>query len=108
MGYSCLLIFLKYLHEHTTEAIQTSVPCDIAVIDKALEAHGLQNHERMALYKVLAGILLIGNITFEDFDGYCRVIDGSKQLLLDVASLFAMDAIELEDCLTYRLIRSLR
>lgn len=95
-------IYLKYLNEDTASASQSQVPFNFNEIDNALEAYNLGRNERIQLFKVLAGILLLGNICFEAFEEKCQLSEASKQVLLDVATLFSMDGGELEACLTSR------
>lgn len=98
-----LHFFPKYLPQKTIE-----VPYDIAEVENALDHFGLSKSTRMSLFKILSGILFMGNIDFDDIDGGCRVSDNSKQVLITVASLFGIQTNELEECVTTREIHSLR
>lgn len=101
------LVFLHFFPKYLPQK-KFDVPYGIAEVNDALDHFGLDKSTRMGLFKILSGILLIGNIGFDDIDGGCRVSDDSKQVLTTVASLFGIETNELEECVTTRQIRSLR
>lgn len=73
-------------------------------IDDALKTAGIVEENRLKIYKILSGILLLGNIEFEQLDGKdgCFVSNASK--LSPVAKLFGIDKEKLENVLVNRLI----
>lgn len=100
-----LFSFAQYLSK---EMCRTPPPYDIDTIDNALDRFGLTKDMRTYVYKVLAGVLLIGNITFEDTEVGCSVTKVSEDIFTNAANLFGIDATELKDCLTSRPVVSLK
>lgn len=69
---------------------------------------GFDNVERLNVYKILVGIFLLGDISFEiqntDSNEKCNVAETSRQILNNAAELFRLEALTLEDALVTRSI----
>lgn len=73
---------------------------------------GLTEIERFEIYRIVAAVLHLGNVTFEDnpddTKGGCRVADSSEKYLIMVAKLIGIDAMELRQALVSRVMQSSR
>lgn len=81
-------------------------------LDKALSRLGLSENEKLQIYTMVAAVLHLGNVEFEDNPedtrGGCRVAKG-KEKSLDIASkLLGIDASELTQALESRVMQSSR
>lgn len=85
---------------------------DFGNLDKALARMGITENERFEIYRLVAAVLHLGNVTFEDnpedTKGGCRVADSSEKYLLMVSKLIGLDAIELRQALVSRVMQSSR
>lgn len=72
-------------------------------IDEQLATFGLTRDERECVYKLLAGILHLGNIEFESSDDdSCRIAITSEDTYKTVAQLLSIELSVLESNLIYR------
>lgn len=62
--------------------------------------------KRSVIYKILAGILLLGDLTFEPEvtknNDECYISESSRQSLINAAELFGIDACMLENTVLLR------
>lgn len=79
---------------------------------QALSRLGISESERMAIYALVAAVLHLGNIEFEDSPedvrGGCKVKRQSESTLAEVARLLGIDPGELRMALVSRLMQSSR
>lgn len=75
-------------------------------LDVALTNFGFDTVKRSIIYKILAGILLLGDLTFEPEDtrnnDKCYISKLSRQSLINAAELFGLDACMLENTVLSR------
>lgn len=78
---------------------------DFLAVDKALIEVGVTNEERIRIYKILAAILHIGNVTFEENPviAGCQIADSSNHSSY-AAQLLGIEPRTLEDSLLTRKI----
>jgi len=73
---------------------------------------GLPEAERLELYKLVAAVLHLGNIAFEDnpedSKGGCRVQDRSERPLATAASLLGVDPEELRQAMISKVMMTNR
>ncbi|XP_077297660.1 myosin heavy chain 95F jaguar isoform X2 [Arctopsyche grandis] len=85
---------------------------DFAKLDQALSRLGISESERMAIYALVAAVLHLGNIEFEDSPedvrGGCKVKRQSESTLTEAARLLGIDPGELRMALVSRLMQSSR
>ncbi|KAF5299207.1 hypothetical protein FQA39_LY02380 [Lamprigera yunnana] len=85
---------------------------DFKILDKALSTLGLNSIEREQVYSMVAAVLHLGNITFEenpeDTRGGCRVQQNSEKSLIIAATLLEIDPSELRQSLVSRVMQSSR
>lgn len=74
------------------------------VIDSTLNQFGLLKEQKIALYKVIAAILHLGNVDFQDHDEGCQVIEAEKKSLNNAANLLGIDARTLSESIMTRSI----
>lgn len=83
-------------------------PYSFEAIDATLAVFGFDNAERLNIYKILVGILLLEDILFEirntDSSEKCYVAETSRHILNNAALLFRLDAFTLENALVTRSI----
>lgn len=83
---------------------------DFLVTDKGLSHFGLNEAERLAIYQVVAAVLHLGNVTFEDnpedAKGGCKVATSSEQSAKVVADLMGVDPEELRQSLVSRVMQA--
>ncbi|KAI1294601.1 Unconventional myosin-VI [Halotydeus destructor] len=82
---------------------------DFRATELAFERFGVGGAQRQEVYKIVAAILHLGNVAFEespdDKRGGCRVKEGkSSQALAKAASLIGVDGDELRTCLLARIM----
>lgn len=84
---------------------------DFAALDKAMDHIGLSHDDKMNIYIVVAAVLHIGNIEFEDdpesSKGGCR-LKANNQSLNIVAKMLGLDNNELEKALISRVMQAHR
>ncbi|XP_013788339.1 unconventional myosin-VI-like [Limulus polyphemus] len=82
---------------------------DFQVLDKALKNIGLSEQEKLAIYTVVAAVLHMGNVTFEDSPddtrGGCKVASSSESSLKTAASLMGLDPEDLRQSLLCRVMQ---
>lgn len=84
---------------------------DLKATDASLRRFGVSDKERVDIYKIVAAVLHLGNVGFEDSPddkrGGCRVKDGpSTQSLKHAATLLGIDSDELNQCLLSRVMQT--
>ncbi|XP_035208221.1 unconventional myosin-VI-like [Stegodyphus dumicola] len=79
-------------------------------LDKALTNMGLADSDRVNIYTVVAAVLHLGNITFEDnpddCKGGCRLSPGTVDVLHTVSSLLGVDSQYLRQSLLSRVMQT--
>lgn len=103
---------LQYLPNHSSkfDSKEVSVPPhNFETIDMAFASFGFDDAERLNIYKILVGILLLEDITFEmeftNREEMCNISKSSIYILNNIAELFQLDALTLENALVSRSIR---
>ncbi|KAL5282800.1 MYO6 family protein [Megaselia abdita] len=83
---------------------------DFSALDKALSRLGLSGNDKFAIYALVAAVLHLGNISFEDMPddvrGGCQVSDSSEKSLKLSAQLLGLDDFELRQALVSRVMQS--
>lgn len=74
------------------------------VIDSTLTQFGLFEDQKLALYKVIASILHLGNVDFHDQSEGCQIIETEKKSLQNAANLLGMEAEVLAESIMTRVI----
>ncbi len=84
---------------------------DFAALDKAMDHIGLSNEDKMNIYIVVAAVLHIGNIEFEEdpesSKGGCRLRSNNQSLNI-VAKMLGVDNDELEKAMISRVMQAHR
>jgi len=79
-------------------------------LDKALGRLGLSEVQKMEIYGLVAAVLHLGNISFEDLPddarGGCQVAETSEKSLKITCKLLGIDADELRQALVSRVMQS--
>ncbi|XP_034117336.1 myosin heavy chain 95F isoform X1 [Drosophila nasuta] len=79
-------------------------------LDKALGRLGLSETDKMGIYTLVAAVLHLGNITFEeipdDVRGGCQVSEASEQSMTITSGLLGVDETELRTALVSRVMQS--
>lgn len=85
---------------------------DFGVCDAAMKHLGFKDEERLGTYNLVAAILHLGNISFEeipdDTKGGCSVTKVAEDSLQMAATLLGVDKDELRDSLTSRVMQAQR
>lgn len=85
---------------------------DFQVLDTALARIGLNDGERFEIYSMVAAVLHLGNIAFEenpeDTRGGCRVAQSSEKSLIIASKLLGIDSSEMKQALVSRVMQSSR
>lgn len=85
---------------------------DFKTLDTALGRMGLSEQEKLAIYTMVAAVLHLGNIEFEDDPedtrGGCRAKQSKESSLSIASNLLGIDASELKQALTSRVMQSSR
>ncbi|XP_058443591.1 myosin heavy chain 95F isoform X2 [Malaya genurostris] len=83
---------------------------DFQDLDQALARLGLSDVQKFQIYGLVAAVLHLGNICFEenpeDAKGGCRVTHGSEKALVITGSLIGLDPSELRQALVSRVMQS--
>lgn len=83
---------------------------DFQTLDKALSRLGLSEDNKLGIYALVAAVLHLGNISFEeiadDVRGGCQVSKDSEKSLAMTAKLLGVDAFELRQALVSRVMQS--
>lgn len=85
--------------------IQLDDVSDFSLTDKAMSQMGITDAERVAIYQVVAGVLHLGNVAFEedpDSKGGCRVMSSTEGSLLTAAQFLGCDKEDLKRALVCR------
>lgn len=81
-----------------------------AELDQALARLGLNDVARLEIYALVAAVLHLGNVSFEenpeDVRGGCQVAKSSEQILAITAKLIGVDSFELRQALVSRVMQS--
>lgn len=79
-------------------------------LDKALGRLGMSNDDKMGIYALVAAVLHLGNIAFEeipdDVRGGCQVSEASEHSLTITSGLLGVDQNELRTALVSRVMQS--
>lgn len=79
-------------------------------LDDALSRLGLSDTAKLEIYSLVAGVLHLGNISFEeipdDVRGGCQVSETSEKSLDITCRLLGLDADELRQALVSRVMQS--
>ncbi|OWF36327.1 Unconventional myosin-VI [Mizuhopecten yessoensis] len=80
------------------------------ICDDAMKHLGFSDSDRLSVYKLVAGVLHLGNISFEenheDTKGGCKVMAGGESALDTAAGLLALEREELRESLTSRIMQT--
>lgn len=80
------------------------------LLDDALTRLGLSEDSKLEIYSLVAGVLHLGNIDFEeipdDVRGGCQVAESSEKSLTITCGLLGLDADELRQALVSRVMQS--
>lgn len=83
---------------------------DFQQLDEALSRLGMSDSTKLEIYALVAGVLHLGNITFEenpeDVRGGCQVSKSSEHSLSITAKLIGVDSFELRQALVSRVMQS--
>uniref|UniRef100_A0A336MXX6 CSON008982 protein n=1 Tax=Culicoides sonorensis TaxID=179676 RepID=A0A336MXX6_CULSO len=83
---------------------------DFQELDQALARLGITEEHKNSIYALVAAVLHLGNIRFEenpdDTRGGCRVSSNGEQALTITAKLIGLDTFELRTALTSRIMQS--
>nr|CAB3264159.1 unconventional myosin-VI [Phallusia mammillata] len=82
---------------------------DFSRISNSMKEMGISDGDIMEIFQVVAGVLHLGNITFEDAGGSsggCMVSDSSRESVKITAELLGLDPTSLTEALTTRSMRS--
>lgn len=84
---------------------------DFRATDRSLAHFGVSDQDKINIYQIVAGILHLGNVIFEDSPddtkGGCRIQDGpGKESLRRAAHLLGIDVGELAQCLLSRVMQT--
>lgn len=81
-------------------------------MDAALSRMGLSDDEKLQMYTLVAAVLHLGNIEFEDDPedtrGGCRAKQSREKSLTIASTLLGIDPSELKQALTSRVMQSSR
>lgn len=96
----------SYNYTSTTTSVDSiNDSSDFKEMDSAMDAVGV-GPEKMEFYKIVAGIMHLGNVDFDAKRDACDVSGRSSGSLEDAASLFGMDSRDLARALTHKTIQS--
>lgn len=83
---------------------------DFQQLDQALSRLGLSDSTKLEIYAMVAGVLHLGNIAFEenpdDVRGGCQVSKSSEHSLSITSKLLGVDSFELRHALVSRVMQS--
>lgn len=105
----------KSAHQAKFGAIQDQLIDDIKCYqqtDRALTNFGVTEEQKLTIYSIVAAVLHLGNVTFEDdledSKGGCRVSASSEQSLKTAARLCGLDKDQLRQSLVSRIMSTSR
>lgn len=73
-------------------------------LDQAMSGMGLLETEKLKIYEVIAGVLHLGNVSFEEDGEGCKITDSSLESFEIASNLLHIDAPELRKSLTSKLL----
>lgn len=74
-------------------------------MDSVLESLGITQENRLVAYRLVAGILNLGNVEFKNFGfNECHITDCSRETMSRAADLLSINQNDLETSLTNRSI----
>lgn len=83
---------------------------DFQQLDQALSRLGIGESVKLEIYAMVAGVLHLGNISFEenpdDVRGGCQVSKSSEHSLSITSKLLGVDSYELRQALVFRVMQS--
>lgn len=82
---------------------------DFKNLEKAFMNFGVCDEVKWNIFRIVAGVLHLGNIEFEDGDdtrGGCRISQSSEESLNLAASLIKIEASSLRQCLMTRIMQT--
>lgn len=83
---------------------------DFQQLDQALSRLGIGESVKLEIYAMVAGVLHLGNISFEenpdDARGGCQVSKSSEHTLSITSKLLGVDSYELRQALVFRVMQS--
>ena len=82
---------------------------DFQITDKAMTLMGVSDSEKMAIYGIVAGVLHLGNVFFEDdpeSKGGCKVTPASEASLNNAATFLGCDLQDLKRSLVSRAMQA--
>lgn len=83
---------------------------DFQHLDEALSRLGMSDTNKLEIYALVAGVLHLGNISFEenpeDVRGGCQVAKSSEHSLSITSKLLGVDSFELRQALVSRVMQS--
>lgn len=91
---TCLLLLPPPPHWSTDE--------DISTLDESLSLFGLSEVQRGKIYEIVAGILHLGNIQFEEKEYRCYIVGDTVKYLEYSAKLLGIDYKILKNSLLER------
>ncbi|OTF76177.1 myosin heavy chain 95F-like protein, partial [Euroglyphus maynei] len=102
----------QHLNEgHLSDSIVNDL-AEFQAMDRALHHFGVDETGKIIIYEIVAAILHLGNIQFEespnDSHGGCRVAEhnDSRMALKDAAQLLGVDSDQLQQCLQTRIMQT--
>ncbi|KAK2154661.1 hypothetical protein LSH36_261g02057 [Paralvinella palmiformis] len=85
---------------------------DFERTDEAMSHMGMNGNEKMAIYTIVAGVLHLGNVTFEDDEnstkGGSKVTAQSEPALRNAATLLGVEPDEMKQALVSRVMQASR
>lgn len=102
----------EFLGKGALRDIQLDDQADFLKTDAAMSHMGMSDGEKLSIYVIVAGVLHIGNVNFEEDDksskGGCRVTAASDGSLANAAQLFGVDKEDLHQSLVSRIMQTSR
>uniref|UniRef100_A0A1I8GZ60 Unconventional myosin-6 n=1 Tax=Macrostomum lignano TaxID=282301 RepID=A0A1I8GZ60_9PLAT len=101
----------RYLQIGALKDIQLDDVKDFRNVDKAMTDMGLADSEKQDIYSVVAGVLHLGNVNFEESgqaQGVVSVTPASRPSLDKAAQLLGVDPARLEESLITRITQAAR
>ncbi|ELT99775.1 hypothetical protein CAPTEDRAFT_154601 [Capitella teleta] len=102
----------QFLKHGSLLDIQLDDQNDFGLTDRAMSSMGMSDNEKLAIYSVVAGVLHLGNICFEDDHddkkGGCKMSASSEASLITAAQLLGCETDELRSSLISRVMQTTR
>ncbi|XP_038058874.1 unconventional myosin-VI-like isoform X1 [Patiria miniata] len=80
-----------------------------ARVEGAMKKIGLEDKEKLNIFRVVAGVMHLGNVSFQTSDGTqggCFVPETAESELTKTAELFSVPVNDLQECLTSRIMQT--